>query len=238
MPNETLEQQRKAREEFLKLKKMQQGEIDAGPKPSEVALTPQTFEEKRKNFWFHYKWHTIGIIFTVIVLTVLCVQCATREKSDFEVIYFSYEAATDSQLNKAEKYLESFAKDINGDGLVNINILNCSFSEEGDRQYRNNILTKVQTQIIGNKQAVMYILDDKAYEYLNGVTEDGVFDGEGLELDKNFYKKTKSKELGELPQGLKLYLRRVKGTVLADDQKVEPIYKECKRIIEKIEGSK
>ena len=34
--NEILEEQRRAREEFLELKKMQSGEMKAPPKPSEV----------------------------------------------------------------------------------------------------------------------------------------------------------------------------------------------------------
>ena len=44
--NDILEEQRRAREEFLKLKKMQQGELEAGPKPSEVAVAPKTAKEK------------------------------------------------------------------------------------------------------------------------------------------------------------------------------------------------
>ena len=36
--NEILEEQRRARQEFLDLKKMQQGEMEAPPKPSEVAM--------------------------------------------------------------------------------------------------------------------------------------------------------------------------------------------------------
>ena len=44
--SETIKQQRKARKDFLELKKMQSGEIDTGPKPSEVAIVPKTFKEK------------------------------------------------------------------------------------------------------------------------------------------------------------------------------------------------
>ena len=51
--SDTLRQQRFAREEFLKLKKMQQGELKAEPKPSEIYNTPLTFSEKVKNFWYH-----------------------------------------------------------------------------------------------------------------------------------------------------------------------------------------
>ena len=38
--NEILEEQRRARQEFSELKKMQNGEMAAPPKPSEVAIVP------------------------------------------------------------------------------------------------------------------------------------------------------------------------------------------------------
>ena len=56
--NDIIEEQRRARAEFLRLKKMQSGEIDAGPKPSEVAIVPKTPKEKWDNFWFQYKCFT------------------------------------------------------------------------------------------------------------------------------------------------------------------------------------
>ena len=51
--NEIIQEQRKARKAFLELKKMQNGEMDAGPKPSDVAIVPKTFWEKFKHFWYY-----------------------------------------------------------------------------------------------------------------------------------------------------------------------------------------
>ena len=50
--NEILEEQRRAREEFLELKKMQSGEMKAPPKPSEVAIVPKTPKENGIIFGF------------------------------------------------------------------------------------------------------------------------------------------------------------------------------------------
>ena len=49
--NPIIAEQRRAREEFLKLKRMQSGEIPTEPKPSEIAVKPKTFTEKLKNIW-------------------------------------------------------------------------------------------------------------------------------------------------------------------------------------------
>ena len=69
--SDTIAQQRKARQDFLELKKMQSGEMDAGPKPSETEIKPQTFKEKAENYWFHHKWHTIGGIFAIVSIIIL-----------------------------------------------------------------------------------------------------------------------------------------------------------------------
>ncbi len=232
--NNILEEQRKARENYLELKRMQQGEISPEPKPSEVAVMPKTFSEKMQNFWFHYKWHTIGIAFVVIVLTILVSQCANREKYDMQAIYFTYNSCLDSQLEPIEEYLEKLGTDVDGNGEVNINLVNCSFSPKGDAQYKNSMLTKIQTQIIGNREAVMYIMDQQAFEYLNGVVEGGVFGEDKLMLDEEFYKLTETKEFGKLPEGLGIYLRRTKGTNLEKDEKVIKAYNESKKIIDKM----
>ena len=231
-----LEEQKKAREDFLKLKKMQQGEIAPEPKPSEVAVQPENFKEKMKNFWFYYRWHTIGIILSVMALIILFVQCAKREKFDFEVVYFTYEACMDVQLNGVEDYIEKYTDDVNGDGEVNVSVINCSFSETTDGNYKKAILSKVQAQIVGNKAAVMYVMDDKAHEYLNGVIEGGMFEDKKATFKSDFYEATKTDEFGYLPEGLGIYLRRTKGTNLENDKKVEEVFKACENTIDKIKN--
>ena len=84
--NDIIEEQRRARAEFLRLKKMQSGELDAGPKPSEIYEAPKTFSEKLKNIWYHDKL-AIAIIGVIIALIAfLCVQCATKTEYDISVV--------------------------------------------------------------------------------------------------------------------------------------------------------
>ena len=234
--NEILEQQRKAREDFLQLKRMQQGEIAPEPKPSEVAIEPKTFKEKVQNYWFHFKWHTIGAIFLTVTIAILTAQCMGREKYDYEVVFFAHNSCLDVQTEKIEEYLEKYTTDINGDGAVNVGVTNCTFSENGDAQYRNTMMTKIQTQIIANKSAIIYLVDKKGYDYLQGNIEGGIFEGEPLALDEEFYKFTETKEFGKLPEGLMLATRRVKGTAFEKDEKAYSIYLESEKTVEKIKN--
>lgn len=236
--NDILEEQRKARQNYLELKKMQQGELAPEPKPSEMAVEPKTFKEKWQNYWFHNKWQTIGAAFLVVVLTVLIAQCANREKYDFQVVFFTYDVCLDDQLGKVEEYIESYATDIDGDGKVNVSVINCSFSDESNDTYKNTMLSKVQAQVAANEDAVLYLVDEDGYEYFSGVVEGGLFDGEPLELGEDFYEYTESEDWGKLPEGLKLAIRRISDTTLAENEKANTLYKECTQVLEKMKKDK
>lgn len=233
--NEILEEQRKARQEFLELKKMQHGEMKAPPKPSEVAIVPKTPKEKWDNFWFQYKWYVIAITAVTVILAVLITQCATRTKYDLEVVYFTYTAVLDEQTNKIADYLADYAEDINGDGKINVQVVNVSFSDKsGDSQYKYTMLTKLQAMIAGDENAILYITDSESYKYLDGLTENGLFDGEPIKLGDKFYSATESEQLGKLPEGLQISCRRISDTVLEGKKGAAEAYENALKLIEKL----
>lgn len=233
--NEILEEQRKARQEFLELKKMQHGEMKAPPKPSEVAIVPKTPKEKWDNFWFQYKWYVIAITAVTVILAVLITQCATRTKYDLEVVYFTYTSVLDEQTNKIADYLTAYAEDINGDGEINVQVVNVSFSDKsGDSQYKYTMLTKLQAMIAGDENAILYITDSESYKYLDGLTENGLFDGEPIKLGDKFYSATESEQLGKLPEGLQISCRRISDTVLEGKKGAAEAYENALKLIEKL----
>ncbi len=235
--NDIIEEQRRAREEFLKLKKMQKGELDAGPKPSEVAIVPTTPKEKWDNFWFQYKWWVISLVSIFIVLSVLITQCASRKNPDLEIVYFSYTPVLDSQVTLVSDYFKEKATDVNGDGEVNIQLVNCSFSNNGNIQYKNSILSKLQAVIAADEKALLFITDKDSVEYFKNLNaEGGIFDGEPIPLGEDFYSFTESEDLGPLTEGLQISIRRVSDTLLEEREGIEVYHKEALRILEQIEN--
>ncbi len=234
--NEILEEQRRARQEFLKLKQMQKGEIAPGPKPSEVAYVPKTAGEKLSNFWFQYKVAVISILITVVLLAVLITQCATRVENDLEILYFTYSPTLDVQTEKMAEYFEKYATDVNGDGEVNVAVLNCSISKENrDIQYRNTILTKVQTVLVGNEKSLLVIADDESVKYFDNIKmEDGVFKPDPIVLGEDFYSSIKVEGLEDLPKEFSLYLRNVSGTVIEKNKDIKIYYNASKKLIENL----
>ena len=94
--SDTLRQRKFAQKEFLELKKMQNGEMNPPPKPSEVQVEPSTFGEKVKNLWYHSKWAIIALAALIICIALLITQCATKTEYDATVVLFTYSITGDS----------------------------------------------------------------------------------------------------------------------------------------------
>lgn len=234
--NEIIEEQRRARQEFLELKKMQHGEMEAPPKPSEIAIVPKTPKEKWDNFWFQYKWHVVAIVTTVVILAVLITQCATRTKYDLEVVYFTYTAALDEQTGKIADYLKKYAEDTNGDGEINVQVVNVSFTKSsGDTQYQYTMMSKLQAMLAGDENAILYITDDESYKYLDEISESGgLFEGEPYKFGEDFYNATESEQFGKLPEGLQISCRRISETTMENKKDAAKAYDSANKLLEKL----
>ena len=82
------------------------------------------FSKWFENFWYHYKWHTIAAVFTVVVLCVLITQCATRPRYDTHVLYAGDKAVSTSKTNpERQQFLRSFglvASDFDKNGEISV----------------------------------------------------------------------------------------------------------------------
>lgn len=69
------------------------------------------------NYWYHYKWQTIGIIFAVFVILVCTLQMCEKEKVDAYVMYAGPDIIEGEQMNNFRKALNVvLPEDFNGDG--------------------------------------------------------------------------------------------------------------------------
>lgn len=219
--NDILEEQRRARQEFLNLKKMQQGEMDAGPKPSEVATVLKTPKEKFKNFWDYSKWFVISGIAIAVVISVLVAQCVNRPSYDLKLVYFTYNAMMDEQIKPIEEYLSKYGKDIDGDGEFNIQVINCSLSNKGNANImmRNTMYQKLQSIIVAEKNALLFIMDEESVKYFDNLEGgmNAMFDQNSVSFGEDFYTETKHESFGTLPEGLTLYCRKVSEIIKDED---------------------
>ena len=232
--NDIVEEQRKARQEFLKLKQMQKGEIEPEAKPSEIGIKPTTFSEKWDNFWYHYKVHTVIAAFLVIVVSFITIQSLTREKFDISVMYFAYTPSAPAQIERAQAYFEQFAEDVNGDGKVKVKLIDCSFNSElRDMQYKHASLSKVQSILSVESETVLYLVDKPAREYFDNAFDIEIFTGELIEMGDSFYKQTAKEDL-VFPEELQLGLRVLKGTTFEGKKEAEAAFKNAQKLYNEI----
>ncbi|MBQ6847908.1 MAG: hypothetical protein IJO62_03210 [Clostridia bacterium] len=235
--SDTISQQQKSRQEFLELKRMQKGEIAPEPKPSEIAIVPKTFKEKLQNYWFHFKWHTITTVLCIAVFIFCVCECSAKPNWDMQVVYFSYTSVLDNQIEAVSNYLEGFAEDINGDGEININVVNCSVSEDDiNSPYSRNILTKLQSMLFAEHTAILYITDEKSITYFENDKLKNFFYTDQLKFGDDFYAATKNEQLGELPEGLQIAARKVEGTAFENNKTAEKIQGHALKLLEKLKG--
>ena len=76
---------------------------------------------KLDNFWYHYKWPTIAVVFFLIVGLVCGLQTCTMEKHDLVLIYSGRNALSASQAEEICRVLEGICpEDFDGDGAKNL----------------------------------------------------------------------------------------------------------------------
>ncbi len=224
--SDTIKQQRKAREEFLKLKKIQSGELPPDSYPNDTPIVPKTLGEKAENIRYHYGKIIIVGIFIFIALVIMVVQCCQRTNYDLQIIYFSYTPVMDSVTNDMASYFEKICDDVNNDGEKHIAVLNCSVNKNSNN---NTALTKMQAVIASESNALLFITDDDSIKYFDKLrTDDFTFFKDSVALGNDFY--SSSEFSTALPENLKLNIRNVTGTQLEKDKNLKKFYKASEKI--------
>lgn len=68
------------------------------------------------NYWYHYKWRTIIILFFAVIVIFCTVQVATKTDPDINAVYIGPSVLTDSAVSAMEEVLAGRIDDLNGDG--------------------------------------------------------------------------------------------------------------------------
>lgn len=234
--SETLSEQRKARKEFLELKKMQNGEIAPPPKPSEEEVVPKTFGQKLLNFWFHYKTTFLLSVFLCIVMIISVSQCVSRPVYDLKVLLYTENYYTDAQINVFKNYINQFCEDFNGDGKTVVQIINCSYTTKKayDSEYVSALAAKMQATIAEEGDVLLFIVDREKKTHLNSISDKYTsFFVDETPVGSSLYSLASS--VGQsLPKNLIIGRRIVEGTTVENDKNIDKSILKAKKIFDKI----
>lgn len=228
-------EQNKARKELLLIKAAQNNGVQEPVKREEVPLTGT---QKAENFWYYNK-KLIAIMLLIIAgIIFIIAECSSNPDYDFKVVVYTNNIISDGQAAKIGEYFSKYAKDINGDGEVLVDVLNLSIDKsQSDNEYEYNIQQKLVSELSTGDKSLLYITDADSIEVLNEMSDVAILDGEPYVFGEEFYKQTTYTEDGvtlTLPEGFQLSCRRLKGTVLEKYDTAQEVYTESQRILEEI----
>ncbi|HCA28268.1 MAG TPA: hypothetical protein DEP23_01110 [Ruminococcaceae bacterium] len=195
-------------------------EDDLRPEPK--AQPPKTPRGKIENYWYHYKWHTIAITATIVVLVILIGQLVTRDNPDYTIVLATQNYIIDTAKDKLETALEAYGRDIDGDGKVEVRIDSIALTNDAQLGGANQQKLVVH---IASADIMFFIFQKEAFENnIRPLEKDGFkfFDklgvqAEGIEGDGRYWNWSgsdlrKADEFSAMPEDLYFGVRSVSGT--------------------------
>lgn len=224
--SDTLRQRKKAQESLLELKRLQaEGEIEKPHVSYENEIKPTTFKEKLSHFWYYYKGAVIAVVIAAVIISFVCVQCASTKPDDIRVVLYDNHIVTDNQTRQIEKYLESVCKDYNGDGTVKVTVINCTFETgSSTADYQLTKQQRLQSAIAADKKATVFITSKETYNYVDNLSDSDLL-WDYFELNQDFYNSVDTDFNIDLQQGLVISVRKIEGTLIEDNKTAIEFYK-------------
>ncbi len=231
--SETLSQRDKALKELIELKKMQAGETPIGPKPSEEAIVPKTFKEKRENFFYHYKYAVLVGLFIAVAAAILIVDIAKRTDYDSKVVVFSYDVTYSSYSEKISQYFEQFYSDVNENGKVDIAAIDCSIDPKDTTELKNSRLTQLHSMLSVEDDAIIFLVDEESIKHFNDALVTELFKEENMVLlGDDFYDFIKTENVPMPDTKIYAAMREVNATAI--EGKNEVAYNAAKQVLEEL----
>lgn len=216
----------------------------------ENRVKPKGFKAKIENFWYHYKYYAIALTIVFVTLVVSISQCCLKPDYDYKII-----AATRSmtlstpQLEAITKELKQYGEDLNGDGEVNLLLVDCTIDgDTSDYQTLIGKQQKLQALLMTDMEAMLFLTDTKGLEWIDSLNEKSRFiantglphnDGRGFLVSNTHIienpKATVDVEKGlRWPSDLSICRRKVKDTAFEEKEGIEKAIKDADSFIERI----
>lgn len=89
-----------------------------------ISIPKGKFLKWLDNYWYHYKWVTIGVAFFLMVIVVCTLQMCSQPQEDLTVVYAGRNTLSVEEQNNVSKVLEAVAPrdfDGNGETIISLN---------------------------------------------------------------------------------------------------------------------
>ncbi|MBE6761134.1 MAG: hypothetical protein E7551_02495 [Ruminococcaceae bacterium] len=216
----------------------------------ENAVKPKGIKAKIENFWYHYKYHSIAIFIVFITIAVSLAQCAFKTDYDLKIIVATRSMTLSTpQIEAITNELNRYGTDVNGDGEVNILLVDCTIDgNTSDYQTLLGKQQKLQALLMTDIEAMLFLTDNECLEWIDSLNEETHFiedtglphnNGRGFLVSDTHIiqnpKKTVDAEKGLLwPDDLSICRRKIKGTAFEEKEGIEKATQQADAFIGRI----
>jgi hypothetical protein len=153
-----------------------------------------------ENYWYHYKWHTIGGLFVLFMVISLVHDLVTKEKYDAEMMITGQQYVDYTVSERLGLLLSQYAEDYDGNGEINVAVFSNEFpTNSAQAEMVMAAQTKLMAELSDGRSMIL-ILDDYTYNLIDAGNQDGFFVDLSAYSDKAYSSGTKI-QLADTPLG-------------------------------------
>ncbi|MBO5105330.1 MAG: hypothetical protein J6C29_00350 [Clostridia bacterium] len=216
----------------------------------ENSVKPKGIKAKIENFWYHYKYHSIALIIVFVTLAVSITQCSLKPDYDYKIVVATRSMTLSTiQLDAVKSELNRYGEDVNGDGEVNLLLVDCTL--DGNTSDYQTLLAKQQklmALLMTDTEAMLFLTDDKCLEWIDSLNERSHFiadtglphnNGRGFLISDTHIiqnpKATVNAEKGlRWPNDLSICRRKIKDTVFEEKDGIDKAVSDADAFIGRI----
>lgn len=163
-----LEEYKKRQRELVASRKIK-SEMPDGvlPEPQYAEhIEPKTLKEKWQNYWYHYKWLTIGLFCLVVFGGFAIWQFAFPQRYD-AALSIATEWPMEAYQPQIAEPVKALLEDSDGNGKIELELQLYQMSPAGTSD--TSLLEASNTRLLGNLsrgEYFLYLVDDAGYEFL------------------------------------------------------------------------
>lgn len=217
---------------------------------NENRVKPKGFKAIVENFWYHYKFHTIVFVIVLVTLAVSITQCATKTDYDYKIVVATRSVTLSTfQLQAMTEELNRYGEDLNGDGEVNLMLVDCTL--DGNTSDYDALLAKqqkLQLLLMTDIEAMLFVTDDECLQWIddlnpktNFIADTGLPHNNGKSFiisNTHIIQNPKNNVTVEKkllwPDDLSICRRRIEGTAFEEKEGIEEATKNADEFIQRI----
>lgn len=240
---EQRERDRQIAADRLELMKLKSGVIEESETIYEEheEAPEMTKKQKLANFWYHYKIPVIFAVFLIAVVGFIVYDEVTRVRPDMTIMMIANNGLAYRE-QEMEEFFEKYVDDLNGDGKVNVLVMEVPLDSASNTQVQLGNQNKVVAQMQTGENIMVITDSNTDTMFLNMMKRDLDKDFPGNEyididgLSLNFKFLAEELKFENMPNDVHLAMRIPIKTLSDSKEKMQENYDEAfvvfKRIVE------